>query len=325
MKIRFYCVNQYSYFKGLNPRKTDSGEFDLKRTYAAAILILILLVSSSMVVLYLSQELISTQPDEIEDELDVDFTEPYIFTLGSNFSSNYSIIVSFPVDYNHSDSIRYPVVYILDGNWYFHYVRGIIDYLIRLGDMPQVILVGIGYTGYRFDDFGHTFGDDAFFEQRYHDFHLRPATCYRFIGEVLIPHIDFKFNTDPHADRTLIGHSSAAHFAMYTLLKYPETPFRNFIAVSGDFSREGGIRYSQEEAMFNRLSPDNNLNISLHLSAGDEEELRFIDSVHNMTERLNSRNYTNFRLESEIYTNCDHSSVKGPAFKVGLRMMFRQD
>jgi predicted alpha/beta superfamily hydrolase len=36
-----------------------------------------------------------------------------------NVDNNYQIYVALPCNYNPSDSKRYPVIYLLDGDWYF--------------------------------------------------------------------------------------------------------------------------------------------------------------------------------------------------------------
>ncbi len=39
--------------------------------------------------------------------------------------------------------VRYPVLYILDGNWNFHFVSGLVKQLTGSGDIPPMVVIGI--------------------------------------------------------------------------------------------------------------------------------------------------------------------------------------
>ena len=52
------------------------------------------------------------------------------------------ILISKPAGYDQS-SMKYPVMYLLDGNAHFHHTTGIIQFLWSIGNMPQMIVVAI--------------------------------------------------------------------------------------------------------------------------------------------------------------------------------------
>ncbi|MFX0090280.1 MAG: alpha/beta hydrolase-fold protein, partial [Candidatus Hodarchaeota archaeon] len=67
------------------------------------------------------------------------------FVIYSDFvKDNFTMYVSLPADYNISSSQEYPVIYLLDGDWYFSQARFIISKLITDRFMPPAILVGVG-------------------------------------------------------------------------------------------------------------------------------------------------------------------------------------
>ena len=65
--------------------------------------------------------------------------------LESQFTKeNYEIDVFLPPEYN-NDTIHYPIVFVLDAEYNFGCVTYITRRLIKNGDIPNVILVGIAY------------------------------------------------------------------------------------------------------------------------------------------------------------------------------------
>lgn len=56
-----------------------------------------------------------------------------------------TILVSTPTNYARSQE-RYPVLYMTDGNAHLIHTRGTVDFLVRNGLMPDVIIVGVNNT-----------------------------------------------------------------------------------------------------------------------------------------------------------------------------------
>ncbi len=56
-----------------------------------------------------------------------------------------TILVSTPADYDQSPA-RYPVLYMTDGDAHLTHTRGTVDFLVRNGLMPPVIIVGVTNT-----------------------------------------------------------------------------------------------------------------------------------------------------------------------------------
>lgn len=236
---------------------------------------------------------------------------------------NLRTYVALPEAYANDALARFPVVYLLDGDWYFDGsherlgsggVRGTIQRLGESGRMPPSILVGVGYQGT---------GDNA----RGRDFLQAPERFFAFLSEELIPTVDTLFRTVDPPDRTLMGHSDGGLFVMYALFERATpsgTPFRRFVSLSGDFTKDYAVDvFAAEATLAQTLGDGAALDFSLYLGVGGAEETRFLDSHLAMTQRLEARGYRGFDFGHQVYPNLDHGAVVGPGFEDGLAWCFR--
>jgi predicted alpha/beta superfamily hydrolase len=109
---------------------------------------------------------------------------------------------------------RYPVVYLLDGELYFHSFTGIIKHLGEASGnsmIPDMIVVGIINKDRGYD---YTPTADSLTNMKSGGGESFTA----FLEKELIPYIDAKYPTTPY--RTLVGHSFGGLFAFNTLLKH---------------------------------------------------------------------------------------------------------
>ena len=65
-----------------------------------------------------------------------------------------------------------------------------------------------------------------------------------------------------------------------------------------------------------------NLEAALYLTVGGKDEARFINSLQDMTRKLESRNYLGFHFRSRVYGSDNHMSVVTPAVWAGLLWVF---
>jgi predicted alpha/beta superfamily hydrolase len=133
------------------------------------------------------------------------------------------ILIYLPQDYGKSDE-KYPVLYLLDGEWHFIHTSGIVQFLARprVEKTPKMMVVAVVNTsrgrdfspgtwpGYR----SYTGGADDFI---------------RFLKNELIPFIDKNYRSQ--TTKILTGHSLAGTFTLYTFLTQPEI-FNAYIALS---------------------------------------------------------------------------------------------
>jgi predicted alpha/beta superfamily hydrolase len=118
------------------------------------------------------------------------------------------------------DQSRYPVAYVLDGEWNFHQVSGVIDLLSSREAIPWMIVVGIPNV-----DRMRDLSPSPIKEQP----HSGGAAAFRrFLREEVFPFVEARYRTEPF--RLLVGHSLAGLFTVDTLLREPEL-FSAYLAV----------------------------------------------------------------------------------------------
>ncbi|MBU7017357.1 MAG: alpha/beta hydrolase [Theionarchaea archaeon] len=232
----------------------------------------------------------------------------YSYSMGDY----YKIYVSLPRTYSEESSHSYPVIYVLDADWYFdgsHVrlsddgVKGIVTRLAEKGEIPESILIGIGYPGEI---------------KRGRDFLTSYTHFYKFLTDELVPFIDKTYHTN--GGRTLIGHSDGGFFTMYALFRYPDSLFTNFIAISGDFTKLDRFLFTEEISLSKRAAGV--FPVTVYMAVGDLEEARFVTSNREMAENLNMREYAEFCFTFKVYYGLHHSSVVGPAIEDGLLWIF---
>ncbi|MEM8488868.1 MAG: alpha/beta fold hydrolase [Bacteroidota bacterium] len=154
---------------------------------------------------------------------------------------------------------QYPVLLVLDAEWNFRKVVGIVDNLSASERIPPHIIIGIPNTlragrPARIQDLApsmNTAEDGA-------------SSFLSFIADELIPHLDQTYRTEPHY--TLLGHSMGGLFTIYALLERPES-FAAFIAISPSLGRNNQQQVARASAVFAEQA---NLNKNLHVVLGNE-------------------------------------------------------
>lgn len=245
-------------------------------------------------------------------------------------NSSLKIHIQFPSSYTTDPTDltkNYPVVYLLDGDWYFYPSnrigsRGISNLVTDMtlnNQIPELILVGVCEID--------KFGDNM----RGRDFHSERETFFAFLQKELIPYINQNYRTAVNDENgnTLIGHSSGGHFTLFSLFSYREgrdSVFTNYISLSGSIDEEYyDYIYSHEEDMYQSLVPDLILKKKLFIGTGGSEEDRFITGHFRMRELLTSRNYKEFTLSSKIFDNLNHGTIVYPGIEEGLRFIFKKN
>jgi len=251
-------------------------------------------------------------PETTTTLADLDRQTPGLFH-SSRVGDDFQIYVDLPDDYDADTDVNYPVVYILDGDWYFNGtnarlpggVVGIVSALVETGDMPPAILVGIGYAGAngRSRDFGET-----------------PRAFQAFLVGDLIPTIDERYRT-VRTDRTLIGHSAGAYSAVHTLLRFMDSddpPFTKYLAISGNYNWNGTLIWDTEERLSRRVETDY-VPVALYLAVGGMEEPEFLRTGGRLADVLAERDYENLDFKMRIFGNARHRDVVRRAYTDGLK------
>ncbi|MET1257176.1 alpha/beta hydrolase [Aliikangiella maris] len=131
-------------------------------------------------------------------------------------------MVSLPERYQISQ-LKYPTLYVIDGDFQFHHVANTARHLARMGKIPPVIVVGVANQGPQDYLKSNTWSIEESPEYG----GIKQFSNY--IRQELIPLIDRQYRTNQ--SRALAGYSLGGLFVNYEYLT-PDTPFDRFIAMS---------------------------------------------------------------------------------------------
>jgi predicted alpha/beta superfamily hydrolase len=244
-------------------------------------------------------------------------------------NESYTISVSLPAAYDSQK--KYPVIYLLDSNIYFDIVAQILRHYRESANMPEAILVGIGYSDYATTD-----------KLRSRDFTYPPALpeyklpfltggakeFLAFINSQVVPFIDAHYAADPR-QRILMGHSLGGYFtsfAMHENLAANNDVFSGYIAASPTvFYNNNYLIKKFADANFK-----NEGKTKIYISFGDAEDAEFaaivpmkrVDILAALENSIQARNNINFKGES--FTHLAHTDTPLPTFIKGINIMLKK-
>jgi len=269
--------------------------------------------------------------------------------MESNHTSRtYRITISLPLGYARSPGEswpfndtpkEWPVVYVLDGNWYFGMVTDIIRPMAWCGSTSDAIVVGVGYgddsnpieafrESFTRRDFDLTPVRDEQVQESMEKAHQRAApngdaaNFLKFIQHELIPAVEKDYRADP-SRRVLVGHSYGGLFAAFAMFEAPGL-FNTLIVGSPTLAYGNRFMFQREEA----FSKENkHLPGKVYLYAGDLEE-NIHDSTLTDTLRLaailQGRNYEGLSLVRHVFLDQNHCEVAAPGFQAGLKLALKK-
>ena len=247
------------------------------------------------------------------------------FAVYSNsVKDSFFISVQLPVDYYKDTSANYPVVYVLDANFYFPILASIIKQYGSGGLLPPIILVGIGYRSFEQMD-----------SLRIRDY-MYPASLpsdemnavgggrnfYDFISGQLVPYIDANYNTEKN-NRSLLGHSFGGYFSLYTLLNQAEnnqTIFKNFASASPSLWYNNFYLDQLAEKLSTRNNKDT---LAIFVTVGGLEDSTWnIIPVKKLAGNIANATIKNIKFENRIYSDLDHMDVSSVTFIKALQAFY---
>jgi uncharacterized protein len=229
----------------------------------------------------------------------------------------YDLYIRKPADFDRSPDKRYPVLYLLDGQWDFKLLDSVVGGLVYDKWMPDIVVVGITYSGEHADY-------DAL---RAMDYTPTPGNAkgsgggpkfLTFLKTELIPLVEIHYRGDP-ARRILGGHSLGGLFTLYTLLT-DSSLFWGYLAGSPAINWGDGFLVKQEQAF---ASTHKNLPARLYLAVGGAEPLVTPDTAFVRT--LAARNYGDLHWDARVIEGERHSGVKPEFYNRGLRFVFSRE
>ena len=229
---------------------------------------------------------------------------------------DYDLYIHFPSDYGQNTAKKYPVLYILDGQWDFKLMDSVLGGLVYDKFGPEILLVGITYSGEN-PDYNSLRAMD-----------LTPTATpqvrgsgdgpkfLKFLKTEVVPFIETNYQADP-SRRMLQGSSYAGLFTLYAMFSEPEF-FSGYIAGSPAVPYDDGYVFKQE-AEYARTHKA--LPAKLFLAVGDREGLA--GPVLEFMQTLRSRQYQGLKLETRVIEGEGHASNKPELFNRGLKFLFK--
>lgn len=225
----------------------------------------------------------------------------YIKNFESKYVQSRDVIIWLPPDYDSSDSKRFPVLYMHDGQNIFNpatsslgydwRIDEITDSLIFIREIPSLIIIGIYNSGRRFYEYSNT--DEG-------------GNYMKFIVTELKPFIDSNYKTLSDRNNTFVGGSSMGGLISFMLgWEYPEV-FSRMICVSPAFKIRNVDYLSVVKNYEGNKKP-----LKIYIDNGGiglESELQ--PGIYEMLEVLQEKNY---RLNEDIFwfkdENAEHNEI----------------
>jgi len=227
----------------------------------------------------------------------------------------------------------HPIVYALDGNGYFGMAAQTVGPLVFGGELPPMILVGIGYevvspmdvVTLRTRDLLPTYVEGFAERMAAQGLPLpdgvRPGGAdafLTFINDELKPFIESNYPVD-RDDQTLVGDSYGGTFATHVLLNSTDS-FDRYVLGSPTLNWDDGILFGDLSAYadVNRALP-----VKLFLSAGELEiENGILAATERMIAAIEAEKFEGLELKTHIFPDETHNSVIGATLSRGLRAVF---
>jgi hypothetical protein len=229
--------------------------------------------------------------------------------------TTYDLYVSVPGDAAANPGRRYPVVYLLDGQWDFKLLLAIHAGLRYDGVVPDLIIVGITYHGDDVDYDARRAVDLTPVPDPGHPGSGGAPKFHAFLERELLPYVESRYPADS-ARRVLLGSSFGGLFGLYALLTRP-TLFSGYVVGSPSVTYGERAAFALERAY---AASHRELPARVYLAVGGIEGLA--TPVAEFARVLRERRYQGLELETHVVAGERHSGNRPEGFNRGLRFLF---
>jgi len=230
---------------------------------------------------------------------------------------DYDIYVYRPSDYESNPTKRYPVLYLLDGQWDFKLLTSIQGGLLYDKFVPEIFVVGITYSGQKPDYDALRAADYTPVPRASSPGSGGAARFLSLLKTELMPFIEASYRAEP-GRRAIMGSSLGGLFSLYALFSDPGL-FEGVVAASPAVTSGERIAFTEEAAY---AGAHRDLAARLFIAVGGQEELT--EPVIEFGQIVRARNYRGLTLETRVIEGERHSGNKPEAFNRGLRFIFGQ-
>lgn len=231
---------------------------------------------------------------------------------------DYDLYIKLPGDYGKNKDQKYPVLYVLDGQWDFKLLDSVYGGLFYDKFVPDIIIVGVTYSG----------ASPNYDSLRAMDYTPTAVSqvpgsgggpkFLAFLKGELIPFIERNYRADA-AGRVLLGSSYGGLFALYAMFAEPGL-FSGFISASPAVPYDNRFSFKQELEYFGKRQ---DLPVRLYLAVGEQEQLA--QPVKEFMQVLSGRNYKGLKMQTRVIEGERHASNKPEVYNRGMRYVFGQE
>jgi uncharacterized protein len=229
------------------------------------------------------------------------------------------LLIALPPSFDKEPARRYPVLFVLDGQWDFPLVATLSGGLRFDEVAPELLIVGLSWAGespnydaLRADDYLPTRAKDSKGIEKGGG----APRFLAFLEQAIIPLLEREYRADP-AHRILAGTSNGGLFTLYALFEKPEL-FGGYIALSPNVGWDGRAIFARERA-FHAAHPA--LARRLWLSSGSAEWPDYLERETAFFQQLTASGYRDLALEVYSVPGERHAGVKPEAYNRALRFM----
>lgn len=222
-----------------------------------------------------------------------------------------NILIYLPDNYT-SSQMKYPVIYLLDGNYFFLPTSGIVEFLSKINKAPKMIVAAIVNTN-RFRDFSPPKSNLAVPNSSDNG---RATRFLAFLKNELMPYMNKNYHTETY--NIFIGHSLGGLFVIHTLLNEPKL-FDAYIAISPALFWNGGSELTKTSKLFN---PQISLKKYLYMTycQGDGSNIR--SSTDKLVNILETKAPRDLKWKFAFMPNDRHNSTPLRSTYDGLELLF---
>jgi predicted alpha/beta superfamily hydrolase len=220
-------------------------------------------------------------------------------------------LVYLPDNYS-SSQMKYPVIFLLDGDYFFLPTAGMVEFLSKINKAPKMIVVAIVNTD-RFRDFSpptrdadnpdpSDTGDGARF--------------LAFLKDELLPYMNTNYRTETY--HIFVGHSLGGLFVIHTLLSEPQL-FGAYISISPALFWNGGSEVTKAGKVFDRQM---SLKKYLYMTYSEGDGSNTRSSTDKLVNILETQAPKDFKWKFAFMPNDRHNSSPLRSTYDGLELLF---
>jgi len=223
----------------------------------------------------------------------------YVTIHSTVLNEDRDILLYLPSDYSTS-RMRYPVVYLLDGDFFFLATAGVVEFLAKTNNAPEMIVVAVVSTD-RMNELSPSAGGTDFTS---------------FLSSELMPYMSENFRTEPY--NILAGHSLGGLFVIHALLEHPQL-FDAYIAASPALFWDGRSELTMARGVLDSLTSLNKF-LYLTYSAGDGNNIR--SATDDFVALLERGTPPDLKWEFTFLPNDRHNTSPLISVHAGLQLLF---